>query len=706
MKTIYLDTETYSPIDLKKCGMHKYFSHSDAECIVLAYQEEYNNHVTVIDLLDTSPENILKIEFAKKLLSSDDVRIAAHNAEFDRLALGAYPLNLVFPIDKFVCTQSVALSHGYPGALSALCEALEIPTDRRKLGIGNKLIHIFCVPKTEPDGTILRTYPEDKPAEWAQFLEYAKYDIISMRECMRRINIVNYPKNQMEAKIYLYNGLSNSVGAEIDIEFCKAIRYEIDVLKQNAGSVLRPNPTQTARYLEYLNETYGLELPNLAKPTIEKLLNDDGIPEALIEDLETRVEIASSSVSKYDVLLRCADDFDNRIHRLIQYHGAIRTGRDVGRLFQPQNLPRPKMKYSDISKNIEYTKDGMLSIMEGEIMKFAVSAIRSAIVAPKGKKLVIADLSNIEGRVTTWLAGIPWKIQYFKDFDAGLADDIYISSYSETFGVPVEKVSDDQRQIGKVMELFLGYEGGVGAFLTGAKTYRINLDALAKIVLPQMSVVEYANIEHRTWEYAERTKKTYGLSKDTYIACEYIKSKWRAKHVRLTELWAQCNYTFRAVVENPGTSIPIERIYNDGNGSLLVFSSERRNGKTTVYIKLPSGRFLVYPDAKYSLSEGCSYMGLSTFTRKWSRLQIYGGKIVENVVQAASRDIFKLGQMKAWDSGYIVIIPVHDELVTETPDSKDFNADTLCDLMTQPIAWAKGLPLAAKGFESKRYRKG
>lgn len=324
-------------------------------------------------------------------------------------------------------------------------------------------------------------------------------------------------------------------------------------------------------------------------------------------------------------------------------------------------------------------------------MRLTSSAIRSCLVAPKGKKLVVADLANIEGRVAAWLAGEEWKIQAFRDYDAGTGPDLYKLSYSKSFGVSPQNVTKDQRQIGKVQELMLAYGGGVGAFITGAATYRFEIEDLARQVLPvapDWAVEEAASFYE--WNLKQK-RNTFGLSRDGFVASDTVKRVWRGAHPDIVRTWSELTHSAVKAIEYRGNTTVCGRLKFRCDGSWL-------------RIGLPSGRALCY-SAPQVIEGVVTYLGIDQYTRNWSRQKTYGGKMFENICQAVSRDIMGANMPLIEEAGYEIALTVHDEVITEAPDSPEFNADHLSTLLSTNPAWAAGLPLAAAGFETYRYRK-
>lgn len=333
----------------------------------------------------------------------------------------------------------------------------------------------------------------------------------------------------------------------------------------------------------------------------------------------------------------------------------------------------------------------MPSLKDMGRMEVLSEIVRGCIVAPKGKKLVIADLANIEGRDQAWLAGEEWKMAAFRDFDAGSGPDLYKVAYSKSFGVRPEAVTKDQRQIGKVQELMLGYEGGVGAFITGAATYRFDVEELARKVLPVLpswAVDESENFHQWT---VKQKRNTFGLSKDAFVACDSVKRVWRNAHGAISSYWPELKNAVVAAIENPGETFQCRRI-------------KVRREKAWLRLVLPSGRSLCYPSPQI-VDDAITYMGTNQYTRKWCRLKTYGGKLFENLCQAVARDVMTANMQNIEDAGYQIVLSVHDELICEAPDTADFNAEHLAALLCANPTWAPDMPLAAAGFETYRYRK-
>lgn len=328
-------------------------------------------------------------------------------------------------------------------------------------------------------------------------------------------------------------------------------------------------------------------------------------------------------------------------------------------------------------------------------MEACGNALRGLFIAPKGRKLVVSDLSNIEGRVLPWMAGEEWKLQAFRQFDAGLGPDMYRLAYGRPFGVDPASISSFQRQMGKGMELSLQYGGGVGAFLNISATYKLDLDAITVAAWDKIPG-DVMKIARWMWGKAVEENKTFDLREDVYLACDSLKQMWRRAHPAIaaknTGLWDLLEDGMRGAIESPAM------IYERGR---CMFA---RSGNW-LRVLLPSGRELCYPGPRVDEHGTITYMGVNQYNHRWCRIKTYGGKIAENIDQAIARDVLAGAMPRAEAAGYSIVLTVHDELVTEAPDHPEFNAKHLSSILAAGEPWSKGLPLAAGGFEGYRYRK-
>jgi len=468
--------------------------------------------------------------------------------------------------------------------------------------------------------------------------------------------------------------------------------------------------------LKHILAEFDIELPNMQKATLNKLIEDEDTPPALRDLLEVRLSACTTSTAKYKRIYQATCE-DGRLRGTIQFAGAMRTLRDAGRITQVQNYPsRVLMDVEDTKFGIQALKYGMEEIFDLDVMWLTQSALRYTIIAPTGKKLLVSDLAGIEGRVLAYLASEEWKLKAYREFDAGIGPDLYKLTYAKSFGVKPDTVTKELRNgIGKPLDLSMGYHGGVSAFITFATSVGVNIEdlvGLAKNSIPEdvykeahsfYSWLEQQDIEDarkaaekagtpKEWAQYLEHKRTYDLMPDVFSVCDSLKRLWRREHPATVKLWADTEAACRNAVE-----VPNKRFYFGRN------CYARRSGKW-VRIVLPSGHALCYPGMEVR-GDKLRFKGVNQFTKKWGWIETFSGKLVENIVQAFARDIFKYGQLEAERQGYHVILPVHDELVCEVPDTDEYSVHHLEAIMATVPPWAEGIPLAAEGFEDYAYHK-
>lgn len=682
---LYLDLETFSETPIKN-GTHAYAE--NAEIMVFAWALN-DGEVFVEDLTQNEP--------SKELIShlhNESVTLIAHNSHFDRTVLRHAYHGAPLKVERWQDTMVQALSHSLPGGLDILCEIFKIDTDKAKDKAGKQLIQLFCKPRPA-NQKLRRATAETHPVEWARFLEYAKNDILAMRELRKKIPRWNY--RNAELALWHLDQTINDRGVQIDLELVGSAITAVE--KAQKGLAKRTKSltdgevqaaTQRDAMLKHILEAHGVSLPDMQKATLERRMNDEALPLVVRELLAIRLQASTTSTAKYTALAKGTSS-DSRLRGTLQFNGASRTGRWAGRLFQPQNLPRPALKQDVIDEGIETLKIGCADMFYENVMELTSSAIRGCICAPQGKKLVVADLSNIEGRALAWLADEEWKIKAFYDFDAGKGHDLYKLAYAKSFGVLPEDVDKEQRQVGKVQELALGYEGGVGAFLTFATAYGLDLDDMAEQAFNGIES-SIMNEAIRAWEWHKKERRTtFGLKKKTWLVCDSFKRSWRYAHPNIFAWWSELKTAAMKAINSPGTAFKCRKVTFVKKGSWLL-------------IKLPSGRFLCYPSARVEDGK-ISYMGNNQYTRKWQRLYTYGGKFAENITQAVARDVLGHNMPLIEDSDYDICLSVHDEVITEADDVPEYNHEHLSSLLATNPEWALDLPLAAAGFESYRYKK-
>lgn len=698
---LWIDTETYSETPIK-FGTYRYIS--DVEVMIVTWAID-DGPVQCWDATDGSPMPWALLCWFQDW--SEDDEIIAHNAMFDRNVINRLLAQMglpVTPIKMWRCTMVKALSHSLPGSLDKLCDILQIPQDKAKHKTGKELLMLFCKPRPKTS-KIHRATRETHPEQWAKFLAYAGGDIEAMRAVDAKLPEWNY--KGAELALWHLDQQINDRGFAVDLELAEAAIKAIDIEQSRLADETHrmtdgevASATKRDALLEHILAEYNIALPDLQGSTLERRIADPDLPDGLRELLAIRQQSSTTSTSKYRAIIRGATD--GRMRGTLQFNGAGRTGRWAGRTFQPQNLPRPTLEADDILDGIEAIKTGTADLIYDNVMQLVSSAIRGCIIAPPGKKLVVSDLSNIEGRVLAWLAGEKWKLQAFRNYDTitgydakGKAlragPDLYIATYANTFRIAIEDVTKDQRQVGKVEELAFGYEGGVGAWVTFAAAYNLDLEELATLAYDSIP----GNLLHEAGRFydwtVEQKRQTFGLSRRAFVVCDAIKRGWREAHPYTASLWKELEATCIDAVQNPGTTMQCRKF------------KVRRDG-AWLRVGLPSGRALCYPQPKVEDGK-LSYMGINQYSRQWCRLKTYGGKLVENATQAVARDVLT-GAMPAIEAaGFEIVLSVHDELITETMDGAQDMVTELSALMSTPPAWAQDLPLAAAGFETYRYKK-
>ncbi|HID3486531.1 TPA: DNA polymerase [Klebsiella aerogenes] len=698
------DLETYCEIPINN-GTHAYAEGVEVMLFAWAIGDE---PVSVWDL--TAGEPIPSR--LRKAIADPNTILFFHNSHFDRTVLRHAMPELAPPVERWRDTMVQALAHSLPGALAALCEVLGVPQDKAKDKEGKSLIQLFCKPRPK-NSKLRRATSKTHPVEWQRFVAYAGLDIEAMREVRKRLPKWNY--QGAELALWHRDQRINDRGVCMDVQLAQAAIEAVDLEQKRLAKrtqVMTDGEVQAATQrdamIKHIVESYGVELPDMQRSTLERRIADPDLPSPVKELLAIRLQASTTSTSKYKSLMKGISS-DGRLRGTLQFCGASRTGRWAGRLFQPQNLPRPTLKQERIDEGIEALKSGCADLLFDNIMELTSSALRGCIMAPAGKKLVVSDLSNIEGRMLAWLAGEAWKLDAFRDYDTLILDesgapiwdaaakdykrrgpDLYKLAYAKAFNITPEEVTKYQRQIGKVMELGLGFGGGVAAFLTFALVYGLDLEELATAAMP--NIPRDVQREAKSWyDESVKRKATYGLSERVFIACDSLKRLWRRAHPETCDFWYQLERTVRAAIATPKKTLYC--------GYLKV----RRDG-AWLRIQLPSGRALCYPSP--TIEKGnITYMGINSYSRKWQRLKTYGGKLVENVTQAAARDVLAGNMPLIENAGYNIVLTVHDEVICEAPDTDDYTDAALSSLLSTNPEWAPDIPLNAGGFEAYHYRK-
>ena len=642
MKTLSIDIETYSEASLSSTGVYRYAADPSFTVLLFAYSVDAGP-VRIVDLAqgESLPAEV------EAALSDPKVQKWAFNAQFERVCLSAYLGEKLDPRGWY-CSMVWSTYAGIPLNLAGVAQALHLETE--KMTEGKDLIRKFSQPckATKSNGGRTRNLPEHAPEDWETFKAYCVRDVEVERAIASRLSPLPMPEFEWEN--YWRDQRFNDMGVGIDVELAsKAVEADLEI-KDALYTQMRhwtgvENPQSVTQLLGWLQD-HGAQLPSLAKADVASALDEaDG---TVAEVLAARLEIAKSSVKKYEKMLDCVCP-DGRAHGLLQFMGAGRTGRWAGRLVQVQNLPR--QTFGDLEEAAALVKAGqadMLGVLWGSAPNVLSELIRAAFVAAPGNRFLVADFSAIEARVIAWLAGEQWVLDLFKS-----GGDIYCETGSRMFGQEVKKHSP-LRQRAKVAVLACGYQGGVGALKAmGGEKLGLTEDEMASIV-----------------------------------------DAWRKANPRIAQMWWDVNRAALEAIKN-GTSQMVGRIKVYQKLGALV-------------IALPSGRELIYPSPRVGENrfggESITFMGLG-LNRKWGRIETYGGKLVENIVQATARDVLAHSMAALEAAGYPTVMHVHDEVITEVPYGRG-SVDELCALMSRGPKWSKGLPLAAEGFESTYYKKG
>ena len=655
MRTLNIDIETFSSVDITKSGSYKYAMSADFQILLFAYAVD-GQDVKIVDLAqgETVPGEVLE------LLKDKDCIKYAYNAVFEWWCLNMFGIETL--LEQWQCTMVHGLYCGYTAGLAAIGNAMGLPQDKKKLTTGSALIRYFCIPckATKSNGNRTRNLPQHAPQKWELFKEYCVQDVVTEMEIGRRLSA--FPVPDREWKLWQLDTFMNTYGVRVDSELVNGALY-IDALSranllEEAREITKlDNPNSAKQLLKWLEEA-GEEVENLQKATVEKLVNtlEEGKARRV---LEIRQELSKTSVKKYKAMdeAKCKDD---RIRGLLQFYGANRTGRYAGRLVQVQNLPRNYIETLDVARDIIKKGDGdLLELIYGNIPDTLSQLIRTAFIPSEGNHFVVSDFSAIEARVIAWLAGEEWRMEVFKTHGK-----IYEASASQMFGVPINTIAKGEenyhlRAKGKVAELALGYQGSVGALTAmGAADMGLTDEEMKDIV-----------------------------------------TRWRKSSKRIVELWYALENAAVEVLETgePQTikCVKLAREYD------FIY------GQDFFTIALPSGRKLFYP--KPFLKENqfgqmqMHYMGINQTTKKWEVIPTYGGKLTENIVHAIARDCLTETLLRIKAKGWPIVFHVHDEVILDVPTT--VKLEEVIQTMTEEISWAKGLILNAAGFTGSYYMK-
>jgi len=658
IRSLNIDIETYSSVDIKKSGLYKYVQSPDFQILLFAYS--VNGQPTKIVDLATGERIPFEIHQA---LMDPMVTKHAYNAAFEWYCLSKF-LRLPVPanwLKEWRCTMFHGLYCGFTAGLGPTAKAMGLPQDKRKMSVGTSLIKLFCTP-TKPskkNGNRTRTLPHHEPEKWELFKDYCVQDVEVEKEIESRLS--SFPIPAAEQKLWELDQQINAFGVRVDQQLIDGALYIDDLatatLTEEAIKITGlANPNSSQQLTKWLADK-GLEVENLQKDTVTNLL--DSTEGEVKRMLEIRQELSKTSTKKY-VAMESAVCDDGRVRGLLQFYGANRTGRWAGRLVQVQNLPRNYLETLGHARDcVKEKKIDALKFVYGNIPNTLSELIRTAFIPSEGNVLLISDFSAIEARVIAWLAGEQWRLDVFNTHGK-----IYEASASQMFGVPLERIKKgnpeyDLRQRGKVAELALGYQGGPFALESMDRDKVLNPSELPDIV-----------------------------------------RRWRSSSKRIVDLWYS--------LENAALSVMRTGQPAGVRGLILARESDIRNGLDFLTITLPSGRKLFYVKPFLSENdfgkEALHYFGLNQTTKKWEKQSTYGGKLVENCVQAIARDCLAVTLKRLAVLGYQTVMHIHDEVVLDVPNNQA-DLDMVASIMGTPIGWAPGLPLTADGFLSEYYKK-
>ncbi|MBT9858278.1 hypothetical protein GPK86_18160 [Blautia faecis] len=643
MDTLAIDIETYSDVSLPDCGVHRYAASEQFEILLFAYS--LNDEATkIIDLAsgEKMPDEIMK------LLTDDSVIKTAYNAAFERNCINRY-FGLSLKPEGWRCTLVQASMLSLPLSLEGVGEALNL--DKKKMSEGKELIRFFCMPckPSKSNGGRTRNLPSDEPEKWELFKTYCIRDVDVEKQIRNKLS--KFPIPDKEQELYCMDQRINDRGIMVDPELithavaCDLLYKETATKKAYEISGLE-NPNSVAQLKGWLARK-GIEIDSLAKAAVEELVeNTDG---DVAEMMKLRLALSKTSVKKYEAMERSVCP-DGRVHGLLQFYGANRTGRWAGRLVQIHNLPQNHMEDLELARSI--VKEGRYDLVEllyDSIPDVLSELIRTAFVAKPGCRFIVSDFSAIEARVMGYLAGEGWVMEEFRG-----AGKIYEQTASKMFHIPIEEITKGSpyRARGKVASLACQYGGAEGALISMGALNFVEEDELPSLV-----------------------------------------QSWRSANPHIVNYWYAVDAAVKAAVKEKKTTTV---------GLITVFYQSGM-----IMIKLPSGRTLSYVRPRMTVnrfgSESVSYEGVGT-NKKWGRIESYGAKFCENIVQATARDILAEAMLRLEKKGFDIVCHIHDEVVLEVPEGKS-SVEEVNEIMAVCPPWCKGLPLKAAGFESPFYKK-
>lgn len=650
-----VDIETYSSVDLTEAGVYAYTEAPDFDILLISYifDDWGEDDVKTIDCFDADPD--MMAEFCEALTDPQIVK-TAFNANFERTCLAKW-LQKPMPPEEWRCTMVKALTLGLPGNLAGAGEALGLPAEKLKDPQGKALIRFFSKPckPTRTNGQRTRNLPEHDPAKWQLYKNYNRQDVVTEQEILRKLSIYKTPES--EQQLWALDQHMNDNGVALDIPMVEKIvaydtrrRQELQEEAQELTGL--KNPNSLAQLKRWLAEQ-GVEMTSVTKDTLTEALRDPELPSVARRVLEIRTALGKTSVAKYSTML-VAHCQDHRLRGILQFYGANRSGRWAGRLVQTHNLAKNSLPDLALARELAAEGDfDTMGTLFGETAFVFSELIRTAFIPSEGCRFIVSDFSAIEARVLAWIAGEEWVLEAFR---AG--KDIYCETASMMYHVPVEKhgANSHLRQKGKVAVLACGYQGGVGAMKRMDKGGSIPEDELQSVV-----------------------------------------DQWRQANSKVVKLWRTVELAARTAIEE-------HRTIRLKNGIAFGYI----NGN--LFIKLPGGRKLCYWNTRLKLDprdgrEHIVYMGVNQETKQWGETETYGGKLVENIVQATARDCLAISMQRVAALGYNIVMHVHDEIIVDCPIEDTGAMERINACMAEPIPWAPGLPLRGDGYETPFYMK-
>lgn len=645
MRELSIDIETYSSVDLIKCGVYAYVNAPDFQILLCAYAFD-DEEVQIIDLAqgESWPEELVMA------LVYDSTIKTAYNANFERTCLGKYfPLS----VDEWRCSAVASAELGLPQTLAGVAQALGL--QQQKDNRGKALINYFCKPckPTKTNGSRTRNLPKHAPEKWDTFKEYCIQDVVVEREIKRKI--ARFPMKESEQRLWQYDQRINDRGVNMDMQFVEnAIRFN-EIFKGKCVSRMEEltsleNVNSVAQLKRWMQAETGEVIESLNKEKLKEILKTTKSP-VVHEVIKLRSAMAKTSVSKYEAMTRSICK-DGRIRGLLQFYGANRTGRWAGRIVQVQNLPQNHLKDLDYAREMVcYGDYELFEMLYGNVPQALSELIRTAFIPSEGRRFVVSDFSAIEARVIAYLADEKWRLDVFNSHGK-----IYEASAAQMFKVPVESIKkgDPLRQKGKIAELALGYGGSVGALISmGALDMGLEEEELPELV-----------------------------------------STWRTANPSIVNFWYAVERAAKDAMDNKPSRLSHGISFIKQSGIL--------------FIGLPSGRRLAYVKPEMGVNQwgnpAITYMGMNQTKKVWERLETFGGKLVENIVQAFARDCLAESLMRVEDKGFEVNFHVHDELIMDVPIGVSCEEE-ISKVMSEPISWAPGLPMRADGYETQFYKK-